>query len=171
MKQDARQTIYGIVKRIDDQLRYEHDVLNLISSLWNVYLDTPPTENYLYCNVEEVNGMPHIQFYIQQGSIDDETFRLIKNTMDDDGQKMFQVYEMVCGRFIVKLKNKVVDYVRKNGTIKNLEECFHAIKTDIEDYFVPNSCEDVVKRALIVSPVFQKCVEDELKNLGVAYYK
>lgn len=73
---------------------------------WNVYLDTPPTENYLYCNVEEVNGMPHIQFYIQQGSIDDETFRLIKNTMDDDGQKMFQVYEMACGRFIVKLKDK-----------------------------------------------------------------
>lgn len=30
MKQDARQAIYGIVKRIDDQLRYEHDVLNLI---------------------------------------------------------------------------------------------------------------------------------------------
>ena len=170
-KQDARKTIYGIVKCIDDQLRYEHDVLNLISSLWNVYLDTPPTENYLYCNVEEVNGMPHIQFYIQQGSIDNETFRLIKNTMDNDGQKMFQVYEMACGRFIVKLKNKVVVYVRKNGTIKNLEECFHAIKTDIEDYFVPNSCEDVVKRALIVSPVFQKCVEDELKNLGVAYNK
>ncbi len=138
---------------------------------WNVYLDTPPTENYLYCNVEEVNGMPHIQFYIQQGSIDDETFRLIKNTMDDDGQKMFQVYEMACGRFIVKLKDKVVDYVRKNGSIKNLGECFHAIKTDIENYFVPNSCEDVVKRALIDSPIFQKCVEDELKNLGVAYYK
>lgn len=138
---------------------------------WNVYLDTPPTENYLYCNVEEVNGMPHIQFYIQQGSIDDETFRLIKNTMDDDGQKMFQVYNDACGRFIVKLKNKVVDYVRKNGIIKNLEECFHAIKTDIEDYFVPNSCEDVVKRALIDSPIFQKCVEEELKDLGVAYNK
>ena len=156
---------------MDDQLRYEHDVLNLISSLWNVYLDTPPTENYLYCNVEEVNGMPHIQFYIQQGSIDNETFRLIKNTMDDDGQKMFQVYEMACGRFIVKLKNKVVVYVRKNGTIKNLEECFHAIKTDIEDYFVPNSCEDVVKRALIDSTIFQKCVEDELKNLVFDYNK
>lgn len=138
---------------------------------WNVYIDTPPTENYLYCNVEEVNGMPHIQFYIQQGSIDDETFRLIKNTMDDDGQKMFQVYEMACGRFIVKLKDKVVDCVRKNGSIKNLGECFHAIKTDIEDYFVPNCCEDVVKRALIDSPIFQKCVEEELKDLGVAYNK
>lgn len=33
MKQEARQAIYGIVKCIDDQLRYEHDVLNLISSL------------------------------------------------------------------------------------------------------------------------------------------
>ena len=37
MKQEARQAIYVIVKRIDDQLRYEHDLLNLISSLWNVY--------------------------------------------------------------------------------------------------------------------------------------
>ena len=48
MKQDARQAIYGIVKRIDDQLRYEHDVLNLISSLWNVYQSSSTGEDSRY---------------------------------------------------------------------------------------------------------------------------
>ena len=37
MKQETKQALYVIVKRIDDQLRYDHDVLSLISSLWNVY--------------------------------------------------------------------------------------------------------------------------------------
>lgn len=37
MKQESKQAIYEIIKRIDDQLRYEHDVLNLISSLWKIY--------------------------------------------------------------------------------------------------------------------------------------
>jgi len=136
---------------------------------WNVYLDTPPTENYLYCNVKEENGMPKIKFYIKHGSIDDETFRLIQNTMDDNGQKMFQVYEMACGKFIMDLRNKVVNYFRKNGDIKTLGECLHAIKADIEAYFIPNKCEDVVKKALIDSQVFQICVERELKRLGITY--
>lgn len=37
MKPETKQALYEIVKRMDDQLRYEHDVLSLISSLWNVY--------------------------------------------------------------------------------------------------------------------------------------
>lgn len=136
---------------------------------WNVYLDTPPTENYLYCNVKEKNGLPYVQFHIKQGSIDDETFRLIQNTMDDEGQKMFQIYEMACGKFIIDLKNKVVNSVRKNGNIKTLGECLHAIKMDIEYNFIPNKCEDVVKKALIDSPIFLNCVERELKRLGITY--
>lgn len=136
---------------------------------WNAYLDTPPEENYLYCEVEERDGLPHIRFYLQQGEIADETFRLIKNTMYDKGQKMFQVYNNACGKFIVDLKNKLVHYIRKNGGNKTLGECFKAIKMDIDDNFMPNKCEDVVKRALIVSPIFQKCVEEELKKLGIKY--
>lgn len=136
---------------------------------WNVYLDTPPTENYLYCNVIEKNGLPYIQFYIKQGGIDDETFRLIQNTMNDNGQKMFQVYGMACGKFIVDLKNKVINTVRKSGKVKTLGECFRVIRTDIEDNFIPNKCEDVVKKALIDSPIFQNCVESEMKRLGITY--
>lgn len=136
---------------------------------WNAYLDTPPTENYLYCNVIEKNGLPYVQFYIKQGNIDNETFRLIQNTMDDKGQKMFQVYEMACGKIIVELKNKLVRYVRKNGGRKTLGECFQVIKMDIEDNFIPNRCEDVVKKALIDSPIFQNCVESELKRLCFTY--
>lgn len=72
----------------------------------------------------EKNGLPYIQFYIKQGGIDDETFRLIQNTMDDNGQKMFQVYEMACGKFIIDLKNNIVNAVRKSGKVKTLGECF-----------------------------------------------
>ena len=136
---------------------------------WNAYLDTPPEENYLYCNVEDKDGLPHIRFYIQQGSIDDATFRLIKNTMDDEGQKMFQVYDNACGKIIISLKNKLVNYIRKNGGCKTLFECFQAIKMDIDDNFEPNKCEDVVKKALIDSPIFQKCVEEELRKFGIEY--
>lgn len=43
MEKETKQSIYErVVKRIDDQLRYEHDVLSMISSLWNVY-QTPST--------------------------------------------------------------------------------------------------------------------------------
>ena len=136
---------------------------------WNVYLDTPPEENYLFCKVEEKDGLPHIRFYILQGSIDDETFRLVKNTMDKEGQKMFQVYEQACGKIIINLKNKLVNYVRRNGGSNPLGECFLAIKKDVDDNFNSNKCEDVVKRALIDSPVFQKCVEEELKKLKIEY--
>ena len=58
----------------------------------------------------------------------------VMNTMDDEGQKMFQVYDNACGKIIISLKNKLVNYVRKNGGRKTLVECFQAIKMDIDDY-------------------------------------
>ena len=48
MKQESKQAIYEIIKRIDDQLRYEHDVLSLISSLWNVYQISSTGEDSRY---------------------------------------------------------------------------------------------------------------------------
>ncbi len=56
-----------------------------------------------------------------------------------------------------------------NGGSNPLSECFLAIKKDINDNFNSNKCEDVVKRALIDSPVFLKCVEEELKKLEIEY--
>lgn len=48
MKQESKQAIYEIIKRIDDQLRFEHDVLSLISSLWNVYQRNSTGEDSRY---------------------------------------------------------------------------------------------------------------------------
>lgn len=134
---------------------------------WNAYIDTPPTESYLFCDVIEKNGLPTIHFYIKQGNIDNETFRLIKNTMDDKGQKMFNVFKMVCGKIISELKNQVIQYFRKSG--QPLDKCFQVVKMDIENNFEPNKCEDVVKKALIESSLFQSCVEKELKRLDDKY--
>lgn len=48
MKQKSKKAIYEIIKRIDDQLRFEHDVLSLISSLWNVYQRNSTGEDSRY---------------------------------------------------------------------------------------------------------------------------
>lgn len=48
MKQESKQCLYKIVKRIDDCLRFDEDVMNLISSLWNVYQKTATGEDSRY---------------------------------------------------------------------------------------------------------------------------
>lgn len=48
MKQESKQCLYKIVKRIDDSLRFDEDVMNLISSLWNVYQKPATGEDSRY---------------------------------------------------------------------------------------------------------------------------
>lgn len=48
MKQESEQCLYKIVKRIDDSLRFDEDVMNLISSLWNVYQKPATGEDSRY---------------------------------------------------------------------------------------------------------------------------
>lgn len=37
MNAETKRKLYEIIKRMDDELRFNHDVLTLISSIWNVY--------------------------------------------------------------------------------------------------------------------------------------
>ena len=138
---------------------------------WNAYLDMPPKEEYLFCDVIERHGLPWVKFRIEQGKIDDETFRLIKNTMDDTGQKMFSVYEQVEGKFIYDLMKQCIRQIKKCGDKSSFDECIKVIKEDIVSNFIPNRCEDVVKLALIDSPIFLKCVEEKLKELNISCKK
>lgn len=139
---------------------------------WNVYLDTPPEEQYLFGDVIEREGLPWVKFRIEQGKIDDETFRLIQNTMDNNtGQKMFSVYEQVEGKYICELKNHCVKLIKRSCDSSSFEECIKNIKNDIIVNFTLNSCEDVIKLALIDSPIFLRCVERELQEQKVPYKK
>lgn len=138
---------------------------------WNAYLDTPPEEEYLFGDVIEREGLPWVKFRIEQGKIDDETFRLLQNTMNPDGQKMFSVYENAEGKFIYDLlKHCIGQFQRYCGTL-SFDECIKSIKNDIKNNFTLNNCEDVVKLALIESPIFLKRVEEKLNERNIPYKK
>ena len=137
---------------------------------WNAYLDTPPEEEYLFGDVIEREGLPWVKFRIEQGKIDDETFRLLQNTMNPDGQKMFSVYENAEGKFIYDLLKHCIGQFQNCGTL-SFDECIKSIKNDIKNNFTLNNCEDVVKLALIESPIFLKCVEEKLNERNIPYKK
>lgn len=81
MKQEARQAIYGIIKRIDDQLRFEHDVLSLISSLWNVYQRTSTGEDSRY-NIlgDEIDK----HYFMNDDWTQDKLYLSVLHILDDE---------------------------------------------------------------------------------------
>lgn len=48
MKTEIKRRLYEVVKQIDDVLRYNHDILNLISSIWDVYHKPSTGEDHRY---------------------------------------------------------------------------------------------------------------------------
>ena len=138
---------------------------------WNAYLDIPPEEEYLFGEVIVREGLPWVKFHIEQGKIDNETFRLLQNTMNVDGQNMFSVYETAEGNFISGLMNKCIKLIRKCGDVSSFDECVKIIKNDIINNFTPNNCEDVVKLTLIDSPIFLKFVGEKLNEQNIPYKK
>lgn len=89
MKQEIRQAIYGVVKCIDDQLRYEHDVLNLISSLWNVYQSPSTGEDSRY-NIlgDEIDK----HYFMNDDWTQDKLYLSVLHILDDE-QKLLHFVE------------------------------------------------------------------------------
>lgn len=137
---------------------------------WNPYIDTPPTEEYLFCDVNIEDGIPTVLFHIERGNIDEETFRLIKNTMDDNGQKLLQVFKLASDNYIKGLTRSIENYIRKNQNL-TLTECLNDIKNEIDNDFIPNKCECVVKKALIYSPYYKSFIESKLQELGIPFHE
>lgn len=109
MKQEARQAIYGIVKRIDDQLRYEHDVLNLISSLWNVYQSHSTGEDSRYKILgDEIDK----HYFMNDDWTQDKLYLSVLHILDDEHKLL---------RFVEGLINIMSDEAIINDLQKILE--------------------------------------------------
>lgn len=130
---------------------------------WNSYLDDPPTEQYLYCDVTEENDMPKVSFRLEQGSIDDETFRLIKNTMLPSGQDVFESYKKASEACLVELRNAVAKYMNTHSG-STFTENIRNFREVLASTYILNECKGTVKMALIDSTIFHKCVKDYMKN-------
>ena len=106
MKQEARQAIYGIVKCIDDQLRYEHDVLNLISSLWNVYQNPSTGEDSRYKILgDEIDK----HYFMNDDWTQDKLYLSVLHILDDE-HKLLRFVE---GLINIMSDKAIIDDLRK----------------------------------------------------------
>ena len=109
MKQETKQALYGIVKRIDDKLRYEHDVLNLISSLWNVYQKPSTSEDSRYKILgDEIDK----HYFMNDDWTQDKLYLSVLHILDDEHKLL---------RFVEGLINIMSDEAIINDLQKILE--------------------------------------------------
>lgn len=125
---------------------------------WNAYLDYDVTEQYLFCEITENNGMPKATFKIEKGKLDDDIFAILDKTFHD--LKLGQTYQSSAGYEIDDFVSICCSFYRKNRQF-TLDECLELIADTIPDKDV-NNWKNVLKKALIVSPIFKKSVQNEL---------
>ena len=134
---------------------------------WNAYLDVVPVERFLYCSISEKNGLPHASFYLQQGSIGNRIFRLLENTMKE--QHVLKTYEAGSGAAIMNLIKEAVMCVRKDACTHTLNYCIEQIRDQKQSDSGINNWKDVLDIALLESPVFIKCLREELERCDVPF--
>lgn len=131
MKQEARQAIYGIVKRIDDQLRYEHDVLNLISSLWNVYQSPSTGEDSRYSILgDEIDK----HYFMNDDWTQDKLYLSVLHILDNEHKLL---------RFVEGLINIISDEAIINDLQKILETENYQIINDEGRLVIQTIGEDI----------------------------
>ena len=127
---------------------------------WNAYLDNETNEQYLFCDINEENGMPKASFRIEQGNLPDRYFEIIKNTFDD--LKIADNYRDSSGREIINLKDSCCRYYRKNQE-KGFDACIQTVSDTIPDTDV-NHWKNVMQKALIGTEVFKRFVATALRQ-------
>lgn len=106
MKQETKQSLYGIVKRIDDKLRYEHDVLSLISSLWNVYQKPSTGEDSRYKILgDEIDK----HYFMNDDWTQDKLYISVLHVLDDE-QKLLRFVE---GLINIYSDDTIIDDLQK----------------------------------------------------------
>lgn len=137
---------------------------------WNPYIDTPPKEEYLECEVKEgIGGIVEVDFRLKKGSIDENTYRLLENTMLKKGQDVFGVYKEASGKIISSFIMKAVRQIQKVNQKKSFNECLADLKNEVEDEYETNDCVSVIRKALVTSSVFIKNLKEELDRQCVKY--
>ena len=130
---------------------------------WNVYLDKVPVEKFLYCSLEEKEGILCTHFYIQQNGIDDNTFRLLNNSMI--GQDILQTYSDGSGWVIAGLINEIIAHKKHNLEL-SFDEIFFSHMKLFSYWSVSNKWDEVLKFELLKSDAFKKLVQKEYERLN-----
>ena len=127
---------------------------------WNAYLDIGTSEQYLFCDITEKNGMPKASFRVEKGNLSDRYYEIVKTTFDD--LKLNDNYKESSDRVTVGLKNCCCNHYLKNQPL-SLDTCLQAVGSTIYDKDV-NNWELVLKKALIVTDIFKAFVAAALKQ-------
>ena len=130
---------------------------------WNVYLDEIPNEKYLYCTLSIKNGLLKAIFDIRQNNIDDTTFRLLKNTMED--QKILQTYSAGLGSVIEELSSCIQRMMQYDST-QTIDNVFSSLRDCFAQFSESNKWDEVLKFELVISKDFKTMIENELKRLN-----
>ena len=81
MKIETKKSLYEIVKQLDETLRFEHDVLNLISSIWDVYQKSATGEDNRYKVLgDEIDK----HYFINDDWTQDKLYLSVLHILDDD---------------------------------------------------------------------------------------
>lgn len=81
MKIETKKSLYEIVKQLDETLRFEHDVLNLISSIWDVYQKSVTGEDNRYKVLgDEIDK----HYFINDDWTQDKLYLSVLHILDDD---------------------------------------------------------------------------------------
>lgn len=109
MKTEIKRRLYEVVKQIDDVLRYNHDVLNLISSIWDVYQKPSTGEDHRYSVLgEEIDK----HYFMNDDWTQDKLYLSVLHILDDDERLL---------RFVEGMVN-VAQLGEGNDTIKEINQ-------------------------------------------------
>lgn len=127
---------------------------------WNAYIDINASEQYLFCEISEVKGMPKPEFKIEKGNLSDEYFKIISDTFNQ--LQLNDNYKESSDREIIKLKDSCCKYYIKNQQ-DGLDKCLQTIADTLPDTEI-NNWAIVLDKALIVADVFKQFVTTALEQ-------
>lgn len=127
---------------------------------WNAYLDNE-SKRYLYCTIIFKNNIPYCEFRIEQGSISNASYKIIKNTFDD--LRLVDTLRDGVSRYVTSLKNTMTRSILC-GHYSEIKECIDNIRKDLP-YSDNNDIETICKLALLDSDDFIKLVQENINNL------
>lgn len=126
---------------------------------WNAYIDNPPDEQYLFCDVVERDGKPFCKYRIQQGNIDAHTFQIIKRTFNDCNLAI--VYHEHSTNIVNSLRDNLINAIIRFG---DLEKSVNLVRILIQSAN-KNDWRLVTKNSLLDSDIFKTTVSSEYSRI------
>lgn len=109
MRAETKRKLYEIIKLVDDELRFNNDVLTLISSIWNVYQRSATGEDKRYRVLgDEIDK----HYFMNEDWQQDKLYLSVLHILDDERQLL---------RFVEGMVN-IAQLGEGNDTIKEINQ-------------------------------------------------